>query len=289
MLRTDSLATLYFFHPLARSMPQTGVRVPILMYHSVSEVDRSGTHPYYQTVTTPSVFARHMQFLSENGFTPIGVGDALRCLNARARSIERPVVITFDDGYLDFYANAFPILRRHGFTATMYLPTAYVGTERRFKDLDCMTWSQVRELQKAGIEFGAHTVTHPWLKGMRQEDIENEILDSKCRIEDEIQSPVRSFAYPYAFPETDRPFRRMLRALLEHSGYEHGVSTILGTADASDDRFFMRRLPVNSCDDARLFRAKLEGGYDWLHGLQYAAKRMKSPLARSSNLYAVGS
>ncbi|MDQ2844695.1 MAG: polysaccharide deacetylase family protein, partial [Acidobacteriota bacterium] len=71
-----------------------------------------------------------------------------------------------------------------------------------------------------------------------------------------------------------------LRASLERAGYEHGVSTILGTADASGDRFFLRRLPVNSCDDTRLFRAKLEGGYDWLHGLQYAAKQMKSPFAR---------
>ena len=157
MLRTDSLATLYFFHPLARSVPRTGVRVPILMYHSVSEGDRSGTHPYYQTVTSPSVFARHMQFLSENGFTPIGVGDALNCLRAATRTVERPVVITFDDGYLDFYTNAFPILQRYGFTATMYLPTAYIGAEQRFNGLDCLTWSQVRELHQAGIEFGAHT------------------------------------------------------------------------------------------------------------------------------------
>lgn len=290
MLRTDSLASLYFFHPLARSLKRTGVRVPILMYHSVSDGDRSGTHPYYQTVTSPSVFARHMQFLSENGFTPVGVGDVLNYLNGSTQTVERPVAITFDDGYRDFYTDAFSILDRYGFTATMYLPTAYIGaTEQRFKGLDCLTWGQVRELHAFGIEFGAHTVTHPQLQGMRQQEIENEISDSKRRIEDELQCPVRSFAYPYAFPETDHPFKQRLRASLERSGYEHGVSTILGTADSTGDRFFMRRLPVNSCDDAKLFRAKLEGGYDWLHGLQYAAKWMKSPATRRSSLYAVGS
>ena len=276
MFRTDSLATLYFFHPVARSIPRTRVRIPILMYHSVSEKDSLGVHPYYRTATTPGVFARHMQFLYEKGFTPIGVGDALKCMTAPTRTIARPVVITFDDGYLNFYTNAFPILRRFGFTATMYLPTAYIGGEKqRFKGLRCMTWGHIRELQRSGIEFGGHTVTHPSLRGLPQEQIERELVDSKSQIEDEIQHPVKSFAYPYAFPEADRPFRQMLRTFLERSGYEHGVSTILGTADSSDDPFFMRRLPVNSCDDINLLRAKLEGGYDWLHGLQYLRKALR--------------
>ncbi len=239
-------------------------------------------HPYYQTATTPVVFAQQMRFLSENGFTPIGVGDALKCLNGCSPKVEKPVAITFDDGYRDFYTEGFPILERYGFTATMYLPTAYIGTaERRFKGLDCLTWSHVRELHRGGVEFGGHTVTHPRLREMAREEIEHELVNSKSRIEDEIQCPVKSFAYPYAFPETDRPYRQMLRASLESSGYEHGVSTIVGRADSRDEPFFLRRLPVNSCDDPQLFRAKLEGGYDWLHGLQYAAKWMKSSLARS--------
>ena len=81
-----------------------------------------------------------------------------------------------------------------------------------------------------------------------------------------------TFSYPYAFPETDRGFIDRLRRVLEESGYKDGVSTIIGRAGRSDSRLFMKRLPVNSHDDVRFFRAKLEGAYDWVHTVQYAAK-----------------
>jgi peptidoglycan/xylan/chitin deacetylase (PgdA/CDA1 family) len=185
------------------------------------------------------------------------------------------MVITFDDGFQDFYANAFPILSRYCFSATMFLPTAHIGeTTRTFKGVECLTWRQVRELGAAGIEFGSHTVTHPKLKSLTLKDLQYEIQCSKDAIEQELDGAVSSFAYPYAFPETDRAFTAMLRSQLQEVGYENGVSTIIGTAGPADDQLFMKRLPVNSFDDNRLLRAKLESGYDWLHGIQLASKLM---------------
>ncbi len=74
------------------------------------------------------------------------------------------MVITFDDGFADFYTNAFPLLNRYGFSATVYLPTAYIGkSAREFKGVECLTWDQVRALDRAGVEFGSHTVSHPQL------------------------------------------------------------------------------------------------------------------------------
>ncbi len=216
-----------------------------------------------------------MQFLAHQGYCSLGLSDALTVARTSGSEQTKPVVITFDDGYLDFYTDAFPLLDQYGFTATVFLPTAFIGSEPQpFNGMDCLTWDQVRELKACGVEFGAHTVTHPQLRTMQRAAIEQEILCSKCRIEDELQSPVRSFAYPYAFPEADRPFRQLLRRILEQSGYEHGVSTIIGTADETDDPFFMPRLPINSWDDRQLFRAKLEGGYDWLHAPQYLRKAL---------------
>jgi peptidoglycan/xylan/chitin deacetylase (PgdA/CDA1 family) len=267
--RADRLATLYVFHPLQSLRPRKW-RIPILMYHSVSEAARSTRHAYFHTNTSPKAFEEQLKFLYERQYQVRNLGDAMgAALNPR-----RATVITFDDGFRDFYTHAFPLLSRYRYTATVFLPTAYIGdwAHRSFNGTECMTWSQVRELQEAGIQFGSHTVTHPQLRALSTKDVEGEIRRSKETIEDKLGCPIRSFAYPYAFPETDWSFKRNLESILEQAGYENGVCTRIGTADRSDNRFFLKRLPVNSCDDATLFKAKLEGGYDWLHGLQYAAK-----------------
>lgn len=271
MLRVDAFATLYFFHPLRRLSP-THDRLPILMYHSVSNREER-THPYYRTVTSPDMFAQQMRYLHENEYSTLGLGEAVKWLESPRTDGRRPVVITFDDGFQDFYTSAFPILSRHGFSATMFLPTAFIGnSSRTFKNLACLTWAQVRNLGNAGIAFGSHTVSHPQLRSLRTQDVQREIEDSKNAIEQELGSAVTSFAYPYAFPKTDVVFTAALRGLLENAGYKNGVCTVLGTAHRTGEPFFMRRLPINSRDDLRLFEAKLEGGYDWLRTLQYASK-----------------
>jgi peptidoglycan/xylan/chitin deacetylase (PgdA/CDA1 family) len=275
MLRADALATLYVFHPLRKALRPSEGRLPILMYHSISASTEERSHPYYRTVTTPDVFALHMKQLREDGYCGMSVSDALSSLEADRHPSGRPVAITFDDGYDNFYSEAFPILRKYGFSATMYLPTAYIGeTPRTFKGIECLTWGQVRKLQTAGIEFGSHTATHPQLKSLAEKDVEREVRTSKNRIEQELGCQVKSFAYPYAFPETDRSFTAGLRGMLGQAGYENGVSTVIGTADRTDDRFFMKRLPMNACDDAPLFRAKLAGAYNWLRPVQYVSKLM---------------
>lgn len=271
MLRVDAFATLYFFHPL-RWLSARHDRLPILMYHSVSNREERA-HPYYRTVTSPEVFGQQMQYLHENGYLTLGLSDAVKWLEAHSTDGGRPVAITFDDGFQDFYTNAIPILRRYGFSATMFLPTDYIGdSNQRFKGVECMTWGQVRELRKAGVHFGSHTVTHPQLKSLKDEDVQRELRYSKETIEQKLGYAVTSFSYPYAFPEADRAFTSRLRRHLQESGYENGVSTIIGTAGGAEDRLFMRRLPINSDDHPRLLQAKLDGSYDWLHRVQLVSK-----------------
>src|SRR5690242_13783507 len=168
MWRADRWATVHLFHPLSKQMPRRRTHVPILMYHSISDCSQPGVHPYYQTTTTPAVFAQHMRFLHENGYVPVTLADALSELGSPQDSSKRPVVITFDDGFEDFYTDAFPVLSSHSFTATMFLPTAYIGmAPRTCQSTRCLTWAQVRELAGAGIHFGAHTETNPRLVQLR--------------------------------------------------------------------------------------------------------------------------
>ncbi len=272
-LRIDRLATLYFFTPIACASGSKQP-LPILMYHSIADRDESQLNGYYRTTTSPGIFAKHMKYLHENGYRTISVAEASsRLQDEETQPPQKYAAITFDDGYSDFYKCAFPVLSRYAFTATMFLPTAYIGKNRaQFNGNDCLTWDEVRELRNHGISFGSHTVTHPQLRNLSVQAIREEIVSSKKAIEDNIGKSVDSFSYPYAFPEGDLPFTRMIRATLVACGYKQGVSTRIGTEHRGGDRYFLRRLPINSLDDLELFRAKLTGGYNWLHALQYGSK-----------------
>jgi peptidoglycan/xylan/chitin deacetylase (PgdA/CDA1 family) len=137
---------------------------------------------------------------------------------------------------------------------------------------DYLTWSEVRELYGEGVTFGSHSVTHADLRSLGPDQIDYEIGYSKETIEEKIGAAVDSFAYPFAFPEEDYDFTRYLADILQNRGYSNGVSSTIGRAKPKDTRFFLPRLPVNSCDDLELLRTKVEGGYDWLHWPQLVYK-----------------
>jgi len=273
-VRLDRLGSIYLFHPLVRALNRDVERVPILMYHGVRDESESG-HPYYQTNTSPAVFAGQMQYLRDNGYEVLDLAEASRSLEL-GESKGRRVVITFDDGYKDFYANAYPILRDYGFTATVFVISGITGEAGlRFKRHECMTWQEVREIKGNGIGIGSHTATHPQLKTLSKAGIDREIGWSKQMIEDKLGHSITSFSYPFAFPKTQCSLVAFVGQTLLKYGYREGVSTVIGTASSRSARLFLPRLPVNDWDDIRLFRAKLEGGYDWLYIPQTLAKLVR--------------
>jgi peptidoglycan/xylan/chitin deacetylase (PgdA/CDA1 family) len=214
-----------------------------------------------------------MKFLRENGYRTLPLSEAVRYIVSGTQPSEPAVVLTFDDGFHDFLTHAFPILHEHEMVATVFLPTAYIADQRlQFKNYGCLTWTEVRELHRAGVTFGSHTVTHPQLRTLNSAEVEQEVRRSKETIEDKLGHPTDSFSYPFAFPETDPVFKRVLKELLTKHGYKTGVSTVIGTSGAGDDALFLPRLGVNSWDDVRFFQSKLQGSYDWLRTVQYATK-----------------
>lgn len=275
--RWDRLATVSIVSPISRLFArQKKLGIPILMYHAVGD-GCSDQHPYYEINVRPKIFADHVRQLHDEGYVAVSLDQALHLLRTGGSTSKKTVVITFDDGYRDFYQAAFPILAEYSFTATVFLVTGEIADQRKyFKDRPCLTWSEIDELQKNGISFGSHTATHPRLTSLSGSDLDKEIAQSKDAIETRIGVAVRSFSYPYAFPEATSDFVNRLRETLAIYGYENGVTTILGTAHSGSDPFFLPRLPINTWDDPQFFQAKLEGHYDWLHSAQYLAKRLRN-------------
>jgi peptidoglycan/xylan/chitin deacetylase (PgdA/CDA1 family) len=273
MFRLDRMASLYIAQPISRLIsPVSSTRVPVLMYHSISENLFGMSHPYYQINTTPKAFARQMRWLRQNGYHTLDLQDLQKALIG-GRDLSKAFVVTFDDGYRDFYTDGFEAMKQCGFTATIFLATDRIrNTSMRIEGVDYLTWNEVRELHKGGISLGSHTVTHPDLRSLGPDQIEYELGYSKESIEQEIGAPVATFAYPFAFPEEDKDFGRFLAGILENLGFETGVTTIIGRATRHSNRFYLPRLPVNTWDDPALLRAKLEGGYDWLHIPQWLNK-----------------
>jgi peptidoglycan/xylan/chitin deacetylase (PgdA/CDA1 family) len=278
--RLDRLLTLNFFQPLGRANSDQS-RLPILMYHSISDESEQKSSPYYRTATSPKLFATHMDLLRTQGYEVLGLRDGLEKFRREKSTGAKLAVITFDDGFQNFYSDALPVLRRNNFGATVFLPTSFIGRERRdFKGRACMIWDEVRESQKAGIEFGSHTVNHPKLYDLDLPQIRAELKESKAAIENELGQPVRSFAYPYAFPSADRAFVKVFVETLKETGYDSGVTTKIGRAKKNDDPFTLKRLPMNSGDDDALFLAKLAGNYDWLAWPQEFSKKIKGVVSR---------
>lgn len=277
-LRFDRTGSLLFVGPLYRIFSGRDGKIPILMYHSVADEDESAMGPYFRIAVPPALFMQQMAWLHDHGYQTASLASAIGRLQASRGTAAKTVVITFDDGYRNFCRHAFPALERFGFTATMFLPTASIGDQPRiFNKRECMTWGEVRELQQRGITFGSHTVTHPQLHDLQPDRIREEILRSRQTIEDKTGCPVDTFAYPYAFPQTDAPFKAMLREILQESGYRYGVCTQIGRADSASDPLFLERLPVNSADDPALLKAKMAGDYDWVGGMQTLVKRIRKP------------
>lgn len=273
-MRWDRFVTINIFPKVRRDPDRSNPSViPILMYHSISDLSERISHPYYETKTSPRVFEEHMKFLRERAYSSIGINEIPSVIKNENGS-GRVVIITFDDGYRDFCDNAFPILEKYGFKATVFLSTALMGSKRSaLLGKEIMSWSDASQLQKEGIIFGSHAVNHPILKKLTLKDLEYELRISKEEIESRIGKFVDSFSYPYAFPEEHPIFVKKYIDILSKCGYRFGVTTIVGRYHIGDNLFAMKRIPVNDYDDRMLFQAKLQGNYDWVHAPQYLRKK----------------
>ena len=206
------------------------MRVPILMYHSISERPNADTRPH---AVHPAEFEQQLAHLKDGGYTPLTFGSLLASLDGTGPALPaRPIVLTFDDGYADFHSAALPLLNRFGVPATVFVTSGWLddaGPDAAGRPLDAMlSWSQVRELVSAGIEIGGHSHSHPQLDQLPDGELRDELRRNKELLEDKAGCEVTTMAYPYGY--SSARVRRAVRA----AGYRAAAAVNNAIADRHD-------------------------------------------------------
>lgn len=198
-------------------------RVPmVLMYHCIAD---SPEDPYGVCVT-PARFAEQMAWLADRGLRGVSMCELVDAMRAgRERGL---VGLTFDDGYVGLLENALPVLQRHDFTGTMYIVSGLLGGTNQWDRgpvRPLISADDVLKLNAAGMEIGAHTVSHTRLAGIGADRLKAEVSDSRSQLSDLLGHPVRGFAYPWG--AMDAAARQAVR----DAGFDHACAVETPIAD----------------------------------------------------------
>jgi peptidoglycan/xylan/chitin deacetylase (PgdA/CDA1 family) len=220
-------------------------KLPILTFHAIE--DRRSVISFPR-----EVFERGLGKLHKKGYRTIDLTTVIELLRQKGPFPDRSFVITFDDGYQSVYKDAFPVLRRYEMTAAVFLTVGGKGDEAakdRLPSLEgrpMLTWQEIREMQRAGMQFGAHTCTHPDLARLPFEQAISEIIDSKEIIEKALDVPIASFSYPFG-----RYDHRIHQFVQGH--FDGACSDQLGLVHLQSDPYALERIETYYLKAPKLF------------------------------------
>jgi peptidoglycan/xylan/chitin deacetylase (PgdA/CDA1 family) len=223
-------------------------RVPVLMYHEIADISATPS----RLAVSPDVFAEQLAYLRDAGFNTLTAGDLATILADGTGVLpERPVVLTFDDGYGDFYSSGLPLLKQNGFTGTLFMTTGWLGEEGEAKRM--LNWRELAEIEQSGIEVGAHTVRHPQLDQLPEKLVHEELYASKSLLEDHLGVAIPGLAYPFGYSNA------MVRQVARELGYDYGYAVGNAITTSSKDKFTFPRLTVRRTTSMDEFRRMVNG------------------------------
>lgn len=227
------------------------------MYHMIADPQSEFEERY---ACPPALFAKQMRFLRNKGYKHLSLDDMGTLMEQGKSFPPKSVVITFDDGFLDNYENAFPVLLEYGIPATIFLVAGRIGKTNDWMDgksrvtRKMLTWNHAGEMADHGISMGAHTINHVDLTQMSLELLDDEISGSRTMIEKMLGRKVTSFAYPYGLTSV------AVRNAVEKAGFQRACSTTPGFNRIGTDSLMIRRIEVYGTDSLRKFSQKLTFG-----------------------------
>jgi len=236
----DFLALISFLVPRQKG-------VAILMYHSIDNND------VFFTVK-PEDFAKQMKCLKEKNYQVISLTKLVEFLESGEELPQKTAILTFDDGFQDNYTNAYPILKKYNFPATIFLATGLIGQEviTSQGSLSLLNWLQIGEMHQSDlIDFEPHTVNHLKLDQIDLIKAETEIKESKRIIEERLNKKCYFFAYPRGC------YNQQIIEILKNNGFKAARTVETGKIKKGDNPFKLKRISVNSTTSFIQFKANL--------------------------------
>ena len=227
---------------------------PILMYHSIDYADKEST-----LHVTPENFKAQVEYLHDNGYKIITLGELVSHIESGIKYIPKTVVITFDDGFKDNYVNAFPVLVKYDMPATIFLISSYTNVNKKY-----LTRDQIRLMNNHKINFGGHTRDNVYLPSIKDnKGLFEQINGCKNDIE-QIGINVEHFCYPTG------GFNETVKELVRKAGYKSACTTNRGPGRKNKDVFSLKRVKITNSDTVKPlhFWGKLSGYYNGFRGLK---------------------
>ena len=203
-----------------------GVKVLVLNYHKID-------NKHHSLSVLPADFESQLKYLSDHGYHSISPDELFEGLAGTGALPENPVLITFDDGYKDNYTTAFPLLKKYGFKATIFVVTSFLGQKSQY-----FTWEQAREMEKEGISIQSHTATHRSMTDLSDEQLRAELVESKKKAEEELGHPVEYMAYPTG------TYNLHIAEMVKEAGYKAAFTIKYGNVDEASNIYALERVPV---------------------------------------------
>lgn len=240
-------------------------RVVILCYHSVSPSSKFAS-------ATPELFEEHLRWLKDHCY--VVPFSQIFSLSQKFAISKKPIVaITFDDGYQDNYQYVFPLLKKYGLPATFFVTTGFIEKDSRILEHFCvlrrcgleeitpLSWDQILEMHRSGLEIGSHTHSHFNLARLDSSSVEYELKKSKEILEDRLGTSIKLLAYP--FGKYKRHFTKATLEIAQKVGYQYGAAVAFRAVREHDlplalPRFFVTR------DSIKVLLQKIYGAWDWL-------------------------
>lgn len=202
-----------------------GPKILVLNYHQVANT-------FNPLAILPNDFSTQMAYLINNGYIPITPDELDAGLSGELTLPEKPVLITFDDGYIDNYTNAFPILKGYGIRATIFVVPAFVGKK------NYLTWEQLGEMVQNGISVQSHTLNHTKLEELPDDEIRSELLNSKIVLEENLGVTVNYLAYPTG------TYNLHIAGIAKDVGYKGAYTIKYGGVDLGSNMYALERVPI---------------------------------------------